>query len=86
MAGVGYEYGFVLFRVGFGVRDVVDVAGIGAGEEGVEGRERELENLLFKFAGVFFVAEDEVESDVWVAVVIDIGVNGVIAGGVLSIR
>ena len=58
VAGVGEEDGFVLFWVGVGVGDVVDMAGVGAGAEGVDGRERELKDFLLEVGGVFLLAEN----------------------------
>lgn len=47
VAGMCQEDCFVLFWIGFCVGDVVDMMGIRASKEGVNGRERELENRLF---------------------------------------
>ena len=74
---MGEEKGFVVFRVGFRVGDVVDEAGVDA-RGGEDMWDREAENGGFEVGGILGVAEQELEGDVGVVVIVDVGVDFVV--------
>ena len=75
---MGEEHGFVIFGIGLGVGDVVDVATVGTDSRRVYRRMREIEDGGFKIGSVGQVTEKKAESHVGGVLVVDIAKDGVL--------
>lgn len=76
-ACVGQEKSFVVFGICFCIRYVVNETRVYTGG-GEDWRNREAENCGFEVGGVLRAAEEELKSNVGIAVVVDVGVNFVV--------